>query len=87
VPYPGAGATVRVPAEIWQRSLDVLRLYGSVGSEGLVFWGGTVTANTIQVTTLYIPGHEAQGGRVKVTAEEGRWLLRRLKERDEKLIA
>lgn len=87
VPYPGAGAIIRVPAEIWQRSLDVLRLYGSVGSEGLVFWGGTITADTIQVTTLYIPGHEPQGDCVKVTPEEGRWLLRRLKERDEKLIA
>ncbi len=87
VPYPGAGATVHVPAEIWQRSLEVLRLYGIVGSEGLVFWGGTITADTIQVTGLYIPAHEPQGGHVKVTAEEGRWLLRRLKDRDEKLVA
>lgn len=87
VSYPGAGAIVHVPAEVWQRSLDVLRLYGDVGSEGLVFWGGVVTAGGIQVTGLYVPAHDAQGGHVKVTAEEGRWLLRRLKERDEKLVA
>ncbi|MDA8217793.1 MAG: hypothetical protein M0Z94_09285 [Dehalococcoidales bacterium] len=87
VPYTEAGATIHVPVEVWQRSLEVVRLYGTVGSEGLVFWGGIVTADTIQVTGLYIPAHEPQGGRVKVTAEEGRWLLRRLKERDEKLIA
>lgn len=87
VPYPDAGATIHVPVEVWQRSLDVLRLYGTVGSEGLVFWGGIVTGDTIQVTGLYIPAHVPQGGHVKVTADEGRWLLRRLKERDEKLIA
>jgi hypothetical protein len=87
VPYPGADVTVHVPTEIWHRSLEVLRLYGSVGSEGLVFWGGTITAASIQVTGLYIPGHEPQGGRVKLTREEGHWLLHRLQERDEKLLA
>jgi hypothetical protein len=86
-PYPRAGGTVHVPSEVWQRSLDVLRLYGDVGSEGLVFWGGVVTAGSIQVTGLYVPAHDPQGGRVKVTGDEGRWLLRRLKKRDEKLVA
>jgi hypothetical protein len=85
--YPGAGAPIHVPAEVWRRSLDVLCLYGDVGSEGLVFWGGVVTAGCIQVTGVYVPAHEPQGGHVKVTADEGRWLLRRLKERDEKLVA
>ncbi|TMB66554.1 MAG: hypothetical protein E6J43_10325 [Chloroflexi bacterium] len=87
LPYPGTGAIVYVPREIWVQSLEALRLYGRLGSEGLVLWGGTISNGTTQVTGLFVPGHEPQGGHVKMTAAEGRWLVRKLKERDEKLVA
>lgn len=86
-PYPGTGAPVVVPAEIWTRSVEELRSYAASRSEALVFWGGVVVSASVQVTGLYLLRHEAQGGRVRVTPEESRWLLRRLRQRDEKLIA
>ena len=38
------------------------------------------------MTGLYRLDHEAEGDRVIVTPEQSRWLLRTLRERDEKLI-
>lgn len=87
VPYPGAGCLVRVPRELWEASVDELGRYAGANSEALVFWGGVVCGKQVQVTGLYILGHAPQGGTVKVTPEETRWLLRELRRRDEKLIA
>jgi proteasome lid subunit RPN8/RPN11 len=86
-PYPGCRATICVPQEIWERTLQILRRFGEQASEGLVYWGGVVSAGDLQVTGLYAPGHTAQGAAVRLTPDESRWLLRRLRERDEKLIA
>jgi proteasome lid subunit RPN8/RPN11 len=86
-PYPGCGATVSVPAEIWDRTLRILGRYGELASEGLVYWGGVVSAGDLQVTGLYAPDHEPQGAAVRLTSQESRWLVRRLCARDEKLIA
>ena len=84
--YPGVGVPITVPSEVWDRTLEELRVYGSHGSEGLVFWGGIVSGRELQVTGLYLPGHHPQGGCVRVTPEEARWLLRTLEKRDEKLL-
>lgn len=87
VPYSGAGGQFVVPAEIWDRTLATLRAYGAASSEGLVFWGGCVSGEVSQVTGLYLIGHEPQGGRVRASAGEARWLVQQLRVRDEKLIA
>jgi hypothetical protein len=76
-----------VPVEIWQRSMAMLREYGRQRSEGLVFWGGVVNAAGAYVTGLYLPRHAADGAHAMLTAEQSRWLLRRLRSRDEKLLA
>lgn len=86
VPYPGPGASCVVPQEIWSRTLQELRAYGAAESEGLVFWGGVISSGSIQVTGLYLIGHPPQGGTVRVSGAEARWLLRELCDRDEKLV-
>lgn len=85
--YPGRGAIAVVPSELWAQTLEILRAYGRSGSEGLVFWGGVVVGGSLQVTGLYAPAHRPQGLRVRLSQHESRWLLRSLRERDEKLIA
>ena len=85
--YAGPNGGFVVPAEIWNQTLIVLRDYGADSSEGLVFWGGCVSGAVTQITGLYVLGHEPQGGRVEVAAQESRWLVRQLRLRDEKLIA
>lgn len=88
VPYGGVGASLVIPQEIWERTLTLVRAFGRRNSEALVFWGGIVSADgSAQVTGVYIPRHAAQGDRVRLEALESRWLLRRLRERDEKLLA
>jgi hypothetical protein len=91
--YPGEGYGVRWPEPIWTAGLDEMRRYATQGvgwrrrgSEALVYVGGVVAGGEIVVTTLYCLGHEAQGDCVIVTADEARWLLRMLRERDEKLV-
>lgn len=87
IPYPGAGASVVVPDEIWARGLEVVRSYAPLRSEALVFWSGLVAGDSLQVTGLLLPHHRPQGGCVRLTDVESRWVLRTLHERDEKLIA
>lgn len=87
IPYPGLGTTLMVPVEVWRRTLDIVRAYGAERSEALVFWGGVVSGEVLQVTGVYLPSHQPQGGCVRLTSEESRWLLRRLRDRDEKLLA
>ncbi|HEV8683418.1 MAG TPA: Mov34/MPN/PAD-1 family protein [Actinomycetota bacterium] len=85
--YPGVGAAIFIPAEAWERTLAVVRTYQRESSEALVFWGGMVTGEAVQVTGVYVVGHDPQGGTVRPTPSETRWLVRRLRERDEKLVA
>lgn len=87
MPYPEPGVPIYVPTELWQASLDELRRYATARSEALGFWGGITCGGQIQVTGLYVLGHSAQGGTVKMSSDETRWLLRELRRRDEKLIA
>ncbi len=87
VPYPGIGATVCVPAEQWLRTIATAREYGKNNSEALILWGGVVSGKDVVVTGLYIPQHSAQGYRVALNSDESRWLIRQLRERDEKLLA
>jgi hypothetical protein len=87
LPYGGPGTPLVVPLEIWERSLAMLREYGSERSEGLVFWGGVVNAAGGYITGLYLPRHAADGAHAMLTAEQSRWLLRSLRSRDEKLLA
>lgn len=87
-PYPAAGHTLRIPEDLWNEGLAELRGYGQLRSEGLVFFGGVVAANdTIVVTSVLRLGHAAQGGTVVVSNDEARWLIRTLRERDEKLVS
>ena len=93
VPYPPPGATVNVPEPLWTDALGELRRYGTLGredrrrgSEGLVYLGGLVADGELVVTSLLCIGHMPQGDRVVVTAAEAKWLVRTLRERDEKLI-
>jgi hypothetical protein len=87
LPYPGAGVVLAVPTEVWNLTIRNVRAYGAEHSEALVFWGGIVTGEGVLVTGLYLPEHKPQGGCVRLSKEESRWLLRRLCERDEKLLA
>ena len=94
VPYPTGQFLVRIPGHLWDAALEELRRYGTLdgdpqyrGSEGLVFFGGLIVNGEAQVTSLYCLDHEPQGGRVQVTPDEARWLLKSLRARDEKLIA
>ena len=86
VPYPDDGALIVVPREVWRRTVDELRVYAPVRSEALVFWGGIASGHSIHVTGLYLLKHAPQGGCVRLTKEESRWLLRTLRDRDEKLL-
>lgn len=93
-PYPPAGFHVRIPEPIWTAALDEVRGYARVGprdgrrgSEGLIYFGGVPTADTLIVTSVFRLHHEPQGDRVAPTPGEVRWLLTMLRERDEKLIA
>lgn len=86
-PYPGSGAIAHVPNELWLDTIRELQQYADARSEALVFWGGAICGGHVVVTGLYILGHHAQGGTVRVTAEESRWLVRELRRRDEKLVA
>jgi hypothetical protein len=85
--YPGVGAAIFIPAVAWERTLAVVRTYQRESSEALVFWGGVVTGEAMQVTGVYVVGHNPQGGAVRLTPAESRWLVRRLREREEKLLA
>lgn len=87
VPYPIKTASMIIPEEAWVRTLQELRAFGDQRSEGLLFFGGVVSGDTIQVTGIYLLQHDPQGACVRVTREEARWLIRRLRERDEKLVA
>lgn len=87
VPYPGAGCPIIVPVEIWHHTLEAVRSYAPLRSEALVFWGGVVAGDSLQVTGLLLPNHQPQGGCVRLTEAESRWVLRTLHHRDEKLIA
>jgi hypothetical protein len=91
--YPPPGAIVRIPDRVWDRALEVIREYAtlgaeqdSIGSEALVYLAGAVSGGELLVTSLYELCHAAQGDRVVVTPGEARWLLRTLRARDEKLI-
>jgi len=89
VPYPGVGATLRIPRPLWDEALAIVRSYGSIRrwSEALVYFGGVIAAEDLVVTTLYAIDHEPQGGCVVVTPTQSRWLVRQLRSHDEKLIA
>lgn len=87
MPYPGPGAKITIPSEVWQRTLETIHRFGDDGAEALVFWGGVVVGRDLHVTGLYVPSHRPQGARVRLTSEEARWLLRGLRDRDEKLLA
>jgi proteasome lid subunit RPN8/RPN11 len=62
-------------------------VYGRRRSEALMFWGGVVSGSSLQITGVFLPRHRAGGAHVKLSNEESRWLIRRLRARDEKLIA
>lgn len=87
ISYPDIGAEFNIPEEIWNLTVENLRSFGDQNSEGLVFWGGIVSGDSIQVSGLYILNHKPQGRSVVVTPEESRWLLKTLRHRDEKLVA
>src|SRR5918998_429010 len=87
MPYPGIGAQMFVPQEIWEQSVEVMRSYGVDQSEALMFWGGIISGGQLQVTGLYMPNHSPQGGRVQLPDADARWLVRSLRTRDEKLLA
>jgi hypothetical protein len=87
-PYPARGYKLRIPVPLWEEAVTVLAHYGRLQSEGLVYFAGVRAAADVGVVTgLLVLGHEAQGGAVRVLPEEARWLLRTLRERDEKLLA
>lgn len=86
-PYPAVGNPVHVPLELWSMSVSELRSYAAARAEAIVFWGGVVCGEHVQVTGLYVLRHSAQGGTVRLTRGETRWLLRELRQRDEKLLA
>lgn len=91
-PYPAPGYTVRLPARFWSQTLSILRTYGKgrrrqLASEGLVYLAGIPAGSEMIVTGLYDVCHAPQGDHVIVSPDEARWLLRSLRERDEKLIA
>lgn len=93
VPYPLPGARVHIPQPLWDGALDELRRYGTLGrqgrrrgSEGLAYFGGVVAGGELTVASLLCLDHAPQGDRVVVTAAEAKWLLRTLRDRDEKLV-
>jgi hypothetical protein len=89
VPYPGVGATLRLPRPLWDEALTIIDNYGrrGRGHEALVYIAGGVCGGDLVATAVYILDHSAQGDRVIVTPEEARWLLQELRRRDEKLLA
>lgn len=86
-PYPPPPFPLWVPEPVWEKTLEEVKRYRNLCSEALVFWGGVIAGETGVVTGLYLPGHLPQGARAALTAEEARWLVRQLRERDEKLLA
>lgn len=94
MPYPPLRYQLRIPDDIWDKALETMEIYatlgsselGERGSEGLVYLGGVVAGDEVLVTGLYRLNHEPQGDRVVVTLEEARWLLKSLRARDEKLV-
>ncbi|SRR6266567_77055 len=94
VAYPPPGFPIRLPADLWQRTLGVIRRYAKLGgrsrirgSEAIVYWAGVVAAGEMVITAIYELNHAPQGDSVRVTPEEARWLVRTLRSRDEKLVA
>jgi hypothetical protein len=86
--YPAPGYKLRIPADLWDEAIAVMGHYGRLRSEGLVYCAGVRAAPDVAVVTgLFALGHAAQGGAVRVQPEEARWLLRTLRDRDEKLLA
>jgi hypothetical protein len=92
-PYPPPGYPVRIGDLIWTAGLETVRAYATLGaergrrgSEALLYLGGVVAGAEVVVTGLYRLHHEPQGDRVVVTPEEARWLLGKLRARDEKLV-
>lgn len=86
-PYPKPNYRIRVPACVWEIGMQTVRAYGAQDSEGLVYFAGIVaSANDIVVTAVYRIGHAPQGDTVVVTNMEARWLVRTLRDRDEKLV-
>ena len=87
-PYPTPSHRVRIPSRIWAVGVETIRDYGASNSEGLVYFAGVVASpQDIIVTAVYRIGHRPQGDSVVVTPAEGRWLVRTLRARDEKLVA
>ena len=86
-PYPRSPFTLVVPDEVWRLTLVEVARYRADESEALVLWGGVVLDRTSIVTGLYLPTHDPQGACVALTTEEARWVVRRLRARDEKLLA
>jgi hypothetical protein len=77
-----------IPQPLLELTFEHLHRYGRYGSEGLVYWAGSIGAggdNLVQVVLLV--NHRPQGPRVEVSRQEARLLLRTLKELDVKLLA
>ena len=79
---------------MWASALTEVRYYATAGvhdtwrgSEGLVYFAGVPTIDTLIVTAVFRLHHAPQGDRVMPTQAEVRWLLSTLRERDEKLVA
>lgn len=86
-PYPEPNYRIRIPAPVWEVGMRTIREYGTLNSEGLVFFAGVVAStHDIVVTAIYRLGHKPQGDTVVVTKAEARWLVRTLRDRDEKLV-
>lgn len=86
-PYPEPNYQIRIPASVWEVGIRTIQEYGALNSEGLVYLAGVVASTQdIVVTAIYRIGHEPQGDSVVVTKAEARWLVRALRDRDEKLV-
>lgn len=85
--YPAVPYPLLVPDHLWDETIREVADYAVMHSEALVFWGGIALDESCVVTGVYLQGHRPQGARVALTGEESRWLLRRLRDRDEKLLA
>jgi len=88
IPYPNEVRKLHVPLPIWKNTISYFQEYSRHESEGLVFWGGGVgAAKELYVSSVIKINHKAQGYRVAPNQEEMRFLVRTLRERDEKLLA
>lgn len=86
-PYPERTYRIRIPALVWDVGVQTIREHGALSSEGLLYFAGVIaSASDIFVTAVYRIGHEPQGDAVVVTNAEARWLVRTLRDRDEKLV-